>query len=56
MSWAMHEHVAHRISTPMVAEMFKDFFGLTVYQQEIVRFKAMMAKYYFYSRRELFIY
>jgi predicted RecB family nuclease len=46
MSWAMHEHVAHRISCPVVAEMFKDFFGLTVYQQEITRFKAMMALYY----------
>jgi Transposase IS66 family len=46
MSWAIHEHVAHRISSPIVAEMFKDFFGLTVYQQEILRFKAMMARYY----------
>jgi predicted RecB family nuclease len=46
MSWAMHEHVAHRISSPIVSEMFKEFFGLTVYQQEIVRFKAMMARYY----------
>ncbi|MCA1693416.1 MAG: TM0106 family RecB-like putative nuclease, partial [Actinobacteria bacterium] len=46
MSWAMHEHVAHRISCPMVSGMFKEFFGLTVYQQEIERFKAMMARYY----------
>jgi predicted RecB family nuclease len=46
MSWAMHEHVAHRISCPMVSGMFKEFFDLTVYQQEIERFKAMMARYY----------
>jgi hypothetical protein len=30
----------------MVSGMFKEFFGLTVYQQEIERFKAMMARYY----------
>jgi hypothetical protein len=46
MSWAIHEHVCYRISTPVVSEMFKELFGLTVYQQEIHRFKAMMAKRY----------
>jgi predicted RecB family nuclease len=46
MSWAMHEHVSYRISCPIVSEMFKELFGLTVYQQEIDRFKAMMAKRY----------
>jgi predicted RecB family nuclease len=46
MSWAMHEHVAHRISSPMVSEMFKEFFGLTVYVAEVGRFKEMMARYY----------
>jgi hypothetical protein len=46
MSWAMHEHVSHRISCPIVSDMFKELFGLTVYQQEIDRFKAMMARYY----------
>jgi predicted RecB family nuclease len=46
MSWAMHEHVAHGISCPVVSEMFKEFFGLGVCTAEIWRFKAMMAKYY----------
>jgi predicted RecB family nuclease len=46
MSWAMHEHVALRISCPVVSEMFKEFFSLRVYPAEIWRFKAMMARYY----------
>jgi hypothetical protein len=46
MSWAMHEHVAHGISCPVVSGMFKDFFGLSVYTAEIWRFKAMMSKHY----------
>jgi predicted RecB family nuclease len=46
MSWAMHEHVAHRLSSSSVSEMFKEFFGLTIHEQEITRFKPMMARYY----------
>ena len=46
MSWAMHEHIAHRIGGPMVSDMIKEFFGLTVYPAEVVRFRTMLAKYY----------
>lgn len=46
MSWTMHAHIAHRIGCPIVSEMLKDFFGLTVYPQEITRFRSMMARYY----------
>jgi len=53
MSWAMHEHVAHGISCPVVSGMFKDFFGLRVYTAEIWRFKAMMAEYYRTSYKRL---
>jgi hypothetical protein len=30
MSWAMYEHVAHRLSAGTLEEMFRDLFGLTV--------------------------
>lgn len=46
MSWTIHEHIAHRISCPIVSDMLKDFFGLTVYSAEIWRFRSMMARYY----------
>lgn len=46
MSWAMHEYVAHRIGSPALKEMLKDYFGLAVCQQELIRFKPMMARYY----------
>jgi predicted RecB family nuclease len=46
MSWAMYEHVAHRIGCPTLKEMLKDYFGLAVCQQELNRFKPIMARYY----------
>jgi predicted RecB family nuclease len=46
MSWAIHEHVAHRIGCPTLKEMLKDYFGLAVCQQELNLFKPMMARYY----------
>jgi hypothetical protein len=46
MSWAMHEHIAHRISGSMVSGMIKEFFGLTVNPGEITKFRPMMAHYY----------
>ena len=46
MSWTMYEHIAHRIGCPIVSDMLKDFFGLTVHQAEIWRFRSMMARYY----------
>ena len=46
MSWAMYEHIAHRVGCPVVADMVKEFFGLTVYPAEVTRFRPMMARYY----------
>ncbi len=53
MSWTIHENVAHRLSGGTVADMTKEFFGLTVYPQEIARFKPMMARYYESCYRKL---
>jgi len=46
MSWAMYEYVAHRLGSPTLKEMLKDYFGLAVCQQELIQFKSMMARYY----------
>jgi predicted RecB family nuclease len=45
-SWAIYEHVAHRISCPMLTEMLREYFGLAICQQEVNLFKEMMARYY----------
>jgi predicted RecB family nuclease len=46
MSWAIYEHVVHRNSCTMLEEMARDYFGLAVCQQEVTRFKPIMARYY----------
>jgi predicted RecB family nuclease len=46
MSWAMYEHVAHRLSCSTLEEMLQEHFGVAVCQQELNRFKPMMARYY----------
>ncbi len=46
MSWAMYEHVAHRLSCPTLEEILKEYFSVSVCQQELNRFKPMMARYY----------
>jgi hypothetical protein len=46
MSWAMYEHVAHRLGCPMLKEMLKQYFSLSVCTQELTRLKPMMARYY----------
>ena len=46
MSWAMYEHVAHRVSAGTLEEMFRDLFGLTVSNVEILMFKSLMARFY----------
>jgi Transposase IS66 family len=46
MSWAMYEHVAHRVSYNTLVELFQEFFGLSVSPPEIHAFKAIMARYY----------
>ncbi len=39
-------YVVHRIGCPMLAEMLREFFGLSVCQQEVNEFKRLMALYY----------
>jgi hypothetical protein len=46
MSWAMYEHVAHRLSAGTLQEMFRDLFGLTVGNPEILMFRSLMARFY----------
>lgn len=46
MSWTMYEHIAHRIGTPMLAEMLREHFGLAVYVSELSEFKTIMARRY----------
>ena len=54
MSWAIYQHVAHRISPNTLAEMLKNFFGLSVCGQSIDRFKPVMAFYYRACYKTLF--
>jgi hypothetical protein len=46
MSWSMYEHVAHRLSAGILEETFRDLFGLTVGNREILMFKSLMARFY----------
>ncbi|MCI0458922.1 MAG: IS66 family transposase [Gemmataceae bacterium] len=46
MSWAMFEHVAHRISFGMLEEMLRESFDLVVSRPEIHLFKSRMARHY----------
>jgi predicted RecB family nuclease len=46
MSWAMFEHVAHRISFGILEEMLKETFDLAVSRPEIHEFKSLMARCY----------
>jgi predicted RecB family nuclease len=45
-SWAMYQHVAHRVSFQRLEEMFQEFFGLRVTYLELFMFKALMARRY----------
>jgi predicted RecB family nuclease len=45
-SWAIYQHVAHRISFQRLDEIFSECFGLHVHFQEIHNFKQIMALYY----------
>jgi predicted RecB family nuclease len=53
MSWAMFEHVAHRLSFGIVAEMLRESFDLVVSRPEIHEFKALLARYYRPSYKRL---
>jgi predicted RecB family nuclease len=52
-SWAMYQHVVHRISFERLEEMFREFFGLRVTYQELHMFKALMARRYRYTVRRI---
>jgi hypothetical protein len=45
-SWAMYQHVVHRISLTHVAAMFEDCFGLRIRFQEIYMLRSLMARRY----------
>jgi predicted RecB family nuclease len=45
-SWAIYNHVAHRVSCSTLSVMIEDYFDLAVCQQELHRFKERMARYY----------
>jgi hypothetical protein len=45
-SWAMYQHVVHRISFQHLEAMFEDCFGLRVGFTELHMLKALMARRY----------
>jgi hypothetical protein len=45
-SWAMFQHVAHRISFGTLQQMLWEFFGLHVRRTQIHLFQGLMARYY----------
>jgi hypothetical protein len=46
MSWAMYAHVAHRLSAGTIEDMFRDLFGLSIGNPEVLMFKSLMARFY----------
>jgi hypothetical protein len=45
-SWAMYEHVAHRVSLPSVADTLRECFDLPIYPRQTHDFKLLLARYY----------
>jgi len=45
-SWAMYQHVVHRISLQGVSDMAEELFGIRVHLCEVTMFKGLMARYY----------
>jgi predicted RecB family nuclease len=45
-SWAMYQHVVHRISLQGVSDMVEELFGVRVHLCEVTMFKGLMARYY----------
>jgi len=45
-SWAIYNHVAHRVSCSTLSVMIENYFDIAVCQQEFHRFKERMARYY----------
>jgi predicted RecB family nuclease len=46
MSWAMHGHIAHRLSYGVLEDLFREYFDLAVTDAEVHTFKVLLAKYY----------
>jgi predicted RecB family nuclease len=46
MSWAMHGHIAHRLSYGTLEDLIGEYFGLAVTDAEIHSFKGLLARYY----------
>jgi predicted RecB family nuclease len=45
-SWAMYQHVVHRISLQSVSDMVEEMFGVRVHLCEVTMLKGLMARYY----------
>jgi hypothetical protein len=45
-SWAMYQHVVHRVSLQGVSDMAEELFGIRVHIDEVNMFKALLARYY----------
>jgi hypothetical protein len=45
-SWAMYQHVVHRVSLQGVSDMLKEVFSIRVHIDEVNLFKELMARYY----------
>ncbi len=52
-SWAMYMHVGHRMGLAVVEAMFREQFGMHVDRTEIHMFKALLARYYRETYRQL---
>jgi len=46
MSWAMYQHVVRRTTLANVAEMIKEYYGLSVFYPDVRSFKVLLARYY----------
>jgi DNA-directed RNA polymerase subunit RPC12/RpoP len=53
MSWAMHAHIAHRLSYGTIEDLFREFFALSVNDSEIHMFKSLLARHYSKTYRGL---
>src|SRR5262249_37925512 len=49
----MYQHVAHRLSFDTIEGLFKEFFGLRIYHNEIHMFKNIMSRYYWSTYQKL---
>lgn len=52
-SWAIYQHIVHRISLHQLETMFEDCFGLRVGVMEVVMIKTLMAKRYSKTLKEI---